>query len=115
MEVVMRPRPKVGSVVAGSLVTGFVLAVMLVAVPSAGARENMISGIVLLAFAFGWALLAVLSRWTDQPQRWAAVPAAVMAVFGAGLVAWPNAVLHDGIGWVWPLVLLALVAWMIVR
>ena len=37
---------------------------------------------VLLGFAFGWALLAVLSvRFTDQPQRWAAAPA---AVHGAG-------------------------------
>jgi len=111
----MRGRPKVGSVVVGSLVTGFVLAVVLVAFPFAGAQENIISGVVLLAFAVGWALLAVLSRWTDQPQMWASVPAGVMAVFGFGLVAWPNAVLHDWIGWLWPLVLLSLVAWMVVR
>ena len=71
----MRGRPKVGSVVVGSLVTGFVLAVVLVAFPFAGAQENIISGVVLLAFAVGWALLAVLSRWTDQPQMWASVPA----------------------------------------
>ena len=35
---------------------------------------------VLLTFAFAWLALAVLSqRWTDQPQRWAFVPAAFMA------------------------------------
>ena len=38
---------------------------------------------VLLAFALGWALLAVLStRFSDQPQRWAAAPATFMAVAG---------------------------------
>ena len=111
----MTRRPTIGWIVAGSLILGFVLAVALVAFPFAGAEENMISGIVLLSFAFGWALLAVLSRRTEQPQRWAAVPAAVMAICGVILVAWPGAVLHDRIGWIWPPVLLLLVAWMVIR
>jgi pimeloyl-ACP methyl ester carboxylesterase len=112
----MRRTRSVGSVVAGSLGMGFAAAIALVAFPFAGAREHVISGVVLLAFALGWALLAVLSaRWTDQPQRWAAVPAGVLALVGAGLLAWPGAVLHDGIGWLWPPVLLSLVAWMVVR
>lgn len=111
----MRRKPTIGAVVTGSLVMGFVLACVLVAFPFAGARENVISGVVLLAFAVGWALLSVLSRWTDQPQRWATVPAGVMAAVGIGLVAWPNAVLHDGVGWVWPPVALALVTLMSIR
>jgi pimeloyl-ACP methyl ester carboxylesterase len=108
-------RPTIGWIVAGSLIFGFLLAVLLVALPFAGAEENIISGVVLLAFAVGWALLAVLSRVTDQPQRWPIVPAAVMAIFGVGLVAWPNVIVHDGIGWVWPLALLTLVVWMFIR
>lgn len=111
----MTHRPTIGGVVATSLIVGFVLAVVLVAFPFAGASENIISGVVLLAFASGWALLRVLSRWTDQPQRWATVPAVVMGACGIALLVLPNAVLHDGIGWIWPLALLALVAWMIVR
>ena len=111
----MTHRPTIGWIVAASLIVGFVLAVVLVAIPFAGAEENMISGVVLLAFAFGWALLASLSRWTDQPQRWPAVPAGLMATCGVVLIAWPDAVLHDGIGWIWPPVLLSLVAWMIIR
>ena len=44
----------------------------------AGAAEYVITGSALLAFAAGWAMLAVLStRLTSQPQRWAYVPAAV--------------------------------------
>lgn len=111
----MTQRRTIGSIVAASLALGFILAVVLIAVPFAGAAENVISGIVLLAFASGWALLAVLSRRTDQPQTWAAVPAGIMALCGSTLIAWPRAVLHDGLGWVWPPALVALVGWMIVR
>ena len=45
------------------------------------ATEHVLTGVVLLAFALGWALLAVLSvRFSDQPQRWAAAPAVFFAV-----------------------------------
>jgi pimeloyl-ACP methyl ester carboxylesterase len=108
-------RPTIGWIVAGSLLFGFLLAVLLVALPFAGAEENIISGVVLLAFAVGWALLALLSRLTDQPQRWPIVTAGVMATCGIAMVAWPDAIVHDGVGWVWPPVLLTLVAWMGVR
>jgi pimeloyl-ACP methyl ester carboxylesterase len=105
----------VGSIVAGSLIAGLVVAIALVAFPFAGAAENVISGVVLLAFALAWASIAVLSRaWTDQPQRWATVPAVVLALLGVVLLAWPGAVLHDAIGWLWPPVLLALAVWMFV-
>ncbi|MCC6960584.1 MAG: hypothetical protein IT301_12120 [Dehalococcoidia bacterium] len=78
----------VALVVFGSLFTGLAVAGVLVMVPFAGARENVISAAILLSFAAGWALLAASSTWfTSQPQRWASVPAAVMAVAGAGLAA----------------------------
>jgi hypothetical protein len=80
----------------------------------AGAAEHVITGSALLAFAFGWAMLAVLStRLTSQPQRWTLVPAALMAVTGLGLL-----VLAPGNGalaaadWVWPPMLLVLAVWM---
>ena len=102
----------IGFVVLGSLGAGFLLAVILVLLPFAGARENVISGAVLLAFAFGWASLAILSvRLTDQPQRWAAVPAVLTAFAGAVLLLWPGSVTHDSLGWVWPVPLGVLVGW----
>ncbi|MGI8515364.1 MAG: hypothetical protein ACR2NT_09535 [Acidimicrobiia bacterium] len=53
----------------------------------AGGEEHVITGSVLIAFGLGWALMAILSiRLTDQPQRWASVPAAYMSLVGAGLL-----------------------------
>src|SRR5215207_6194940 len=79
-------RGHIGLIVAGSMAAGLVLAVVLVALPFIPGRENVLTGVVLLAFALGWALLAALSvRLTDRPQRWAAAPAAFMAV--AGLIS----------------------------
>src|SRR4051794_30737450 len=111
------PRRRPRMVVAGSLLAGLLAAVALVAGPFAGGREAVITGGLLLGFAAGWALLAVLSvRFTDRPQRWAAVPAAAMGITGAGLlVLAPDAGTLTALGWVWPPLLLVLVTWMIVR
>ena len=69
----------------------------------------------LLGFASGWALLAVLTtRVTSQPQRWAAVPAAVMAATGVALLAFtPGDGALTAAGWVWPPAALALAVWMV--
>jgi pimeloyl-ACP methyl ester carboxylesterase len=105
---------RIGRVVAGSLATGLLLAVVFVAGPFAGAQEHVITGTVLLAFALGWAMLAVLStRRTIQPQRWAAVPATSMAVAGVGMLAF--APTGNQLGWVWPPLTIALTVWMIGR
>jgi pimeloyl-ACP methyl ester carboxylesterase len=109
-------RPSIALILFGCLGAGLLLAVILVLVPFAGARENVISGVVLLAFAFGWASLAILSvRFTDQPQRWAALPAILSALVGTVLLLWPGSVTHDAFGWLWPIALLVLVAWMVVQ
>jgi pimeloyl-ACP methyl ester carboxylesterase len=110
-------RRHIGPIVAGCLITGLIAAIVLVLGPFAGAQEHVITGTVLLAFAFGWALLAVLSaRWTDQGQRWATAPAGFMALGGAGLLVFaPNNAALDALGWVWPPLLLALAVWMIVQ
>jgi pimeloyl-ACP methyl ester carboxylesterase len=108
-------RGRIGLIVAASLTTGLVVALLLVAAPFIEAKENVLTGVVLLAFAFGWALLAVLSvRFSDQPQRWAAAPAVFMGL--AGLI---SLIGYDPVqqvfGWVWPPVLLGLIVWMIIR
>src|SRR3954452_20309825 len=111
------PRRRPAVVVAGSLLAGLTTAVALVAGPLAGGREAVITGGLLLGFAAGWALLAVLSaRLTDRPQRWAAVPAAAMSITATGLIALaPGATTLSALGWVWPPLLLVLVTWMILR
>src|SRR3954462_10702560 len=107
----------VGLVVTGSMITGFVAALVLVIGPFGGAQEHVIMGTALLGWALGWALLAVLSmRWTDQPQRWAVVPAAVMALAGCGLLMFrPDAAAFNVLGWIWPPALIALAVWMTIQ
>jgi pimeloyl-ACP methyl ester carboxylesterase len=108
-------KSRIGLIVATSMAAGVVLAVVLVAVPFIPPKANVLAGVVLLGFAVGWALLAVLSvRFTDQPQRWAVAPAAFMAVVGLGLLS-GSAVVRHVLSWVWPPVLFALVVWMIVK
>jgi pimeloyl-ACP methyl ester carboxylesterase len=106
---------RIGWIVAGSFATGLVVALALVAAPFIEARENVLIGVVLLAFALGWALLAGLSvRFSDQPQRWAAAPAVFFAL--AGLISLLGSdTVRNVFGWVWPPVLLGLVVWMIIR
>src|SRR5438309_7105404 len=91
----------VGLVVAGSMFSGLVVALVLVVGPFGGAQEHVIMGTALLGWALGWALLAVLStRWSDQPQRWAIVPAALMALAGSSLlILRPGASAMSPLGW----------------
>jgi pimeloyl-ACP methyl ester carboxylesterase len=110
-----RSRGKIGWIVAGSLATGLVAAVLLAAAPFIPAEERAVTGAVLCGFALGWAMLAVLSvRFTDQPQRWAAAPALFMGLGGLLLVGFGSPV-HQVLNWVWPPAMLALAVWMIVR
>ena len=69
------------------MLSGLVLAVIAVAGPFAGAEEHVITGSGAEHVAASWALLAFLTeRWTDQPQRWAKVPAVVMALAAATIL-----------------------------
>src|SRR5256884_854155 len=108
---------RVGLIVTGSMFAGLVVALVLVVGPFGGAQEHVIMGTALLGWALGWALLAAVSiRWSDQPQRWAVVPAALMAGAGAGLLVFrPDANAMNLLGWIWPLALIALAVWMTVR
>ena len=108
-------RRHLGGVVVGSLAAGFVAAVILPFLPVGTVDVNFSTAMVLFGFAFGWALLAVLSiRFTDQPQRWAVAPAIFMAVAGALVLVVPDSVV-DALGWVWPPALLVLVVWVWIR
>ena len=101
-------------IVAGSLATGLVAAVLLAAAPFIPPEERAVTGAVLCGFALGWAMLAVLSvRFTDQPQRWATAPALVMGLGGLLLVGFGSPV-DQVLNWVWPPVMLALAIWMLV-
>lgn len=104
-------------VVGGSLAAGFVGALALTLVAFAGAKEHVIAGSALLAFAGGWTMLAVLStRFTNRPQRWAFAPAAFMAIVALVLLVFsPGDEALTTAGWVWPPIVIALAVWMTVQ
>jgi hypothetical protein len=96
------------------LTVGLLTALALVAAPFIPVRMNVLTGVVLLGFAFGWALLAVLSvRFSDNPQRWAAAPAAFLALAGLVSLMPTGSAVQQVFGWVWPPPLLGLVIWTI--
>jgi pimeloyl-ACP methyl ester carboxylesterase len=108
-------RGHIGWIVAASLATGLVVALVLVFAPFIPAQESAVTGVVLCGFALGWAMLALLSaRFTDQPQRWAAAPAVFMGLGGLVLLAFGSSA-QEVLKWVWPPALLALVIWMGIR
>jgi pimeloyl-ACP methyl ester carboxylesterase len=109
------PRGHVGRIVAGSLATGLLTGLLLVAAPFIPAQENTVTGALLCGFATGWAMLAVLSvRYTVQPQRWAAVPAVVMGLGGILLIGF-GPLVREALDWIWPPALFATVVWVVVR
>lgn len=108
-------RSHVGGVVVGSLAAGFVAALVLPFLPVTPVDENFSTAMVLIGFALGWALLAVLStRLADQPQRWAVAPSIFMALAGVLMLVAPDSFL-DALGRVWPPALLVLVVWVWIR
>jgi pimeloyl-ACP methyl ester carboxylesterase len=108
------PQGHIGRIVTLTMLGGALAALLAVAGPFAGAEEHVITGAVLAVFAASWALLARLSaRRTDQPQRWANVPATIMAV--AALFVLVIAPTGNEGGWIWPPAILALAVWMAVQ
>ena len=99
------------------MVGGLGLALVLTVFVFGGAIEPVISGVALLTFAFGWTMLGWLSsRRTDQPQRWAYVPAIFMGALGlAFLIFRPSDGAFRAFGWVWPIAAAALALWMIIQ
>jgi len=112
-----RPEPtgRIGWIVAGSLATGLLIGLLLVAAPFVPPQEGAVTGALLCGFAVGWAMVAVLSaRFTAQPQRWAAALAAFMALGGLALIGFgPPA--REVLSAIWPPALLVMVAWVLVR
>jgi MFS family permease len=112
---VPEPRGRIGWIVTGSLATGLLAAMLLVAAPCIPAQENAVTGALLCGFAVGWAMVAVLSaRFTAAPQRWAAALAAFMGLGGLLLIGFGPQV-RDVLNWIWPPALLVMVVWVVVR
>jgi pimeloyl-ACP methyl ester carboxylesterase len=102
---------RIAWIVAGSLAAGLGAAMLLPFLPVARVEGDFSTAMVLFGFALGWALMALLTtRFTTQPQRWAALPAVFMLLSGV-LVLWTPDAQLVALGWVWPPALLAVVIW----
>ena len=98
-----------------SLATGAVAALLFAFLPFVAVEESAVTGAVLCGFAVGWAVLRLVTqRFTDQPQRWAAVPVMYMGVGGLLLVALGSP-MREALSWVWPPTLFLLVIWAVYR
>ena len=102
-----------GRITFASMATGVVGAAALVFGVVPDASEARVVGAVLVAFAAGWAMLAFLTtRKTTRPQRWAYVPATVMATAGTVLAAVnPGEPTMTRLAWVWAPALVVLAVW----
>ncbi len=107
-------RGHIGLIVLLSIAVGLGLGLVLDLLVFGGGREPVITGAALLSLAVGCAMLAELSaRRTNQPQEWARIPAICFGVAGAAiLILRPSSHVLGLLGWVWPILLLALVVWM---
>ena len=104
-------------VVVASVVTGALAAAVLALGVFPGAPEHVTTGIALLAFAAGWAMLAFLTtRKTSSPQRWAYGLAAFLGTAGLALITLaPGDEGLTAAAWIWPPALLLLVTWSVRR
>ncbi|HEX8093157.1 hypothetical protein [Jatrophihabitans sp.] len=108
------PRPgPLGSVITASMATGAAGAAALTFAVLPDASEATIVGAGLVAFALGWAMLGWLTiRLTSRPQRWAYVPAAVMAAAGTVMLAVnPGEPTMTRLAWGWAPALVVLAVW----
>jgi pimeloyl-ACP methyl ester carboxylesterase len=106
-------RGHIGLIVLCSIAFGLILGLVLTLGVFGGGRENVITGAALVSFALGMLMLFELARRrTDQPQPWALAPAVGLGIGGlALLILGPSGRVLGWLGWVWPLLLAALVVW----
>lgn len=102
-----------GRITFASMATGLVGAVAVVVGVVPDASEARVVAAVLIAFAAGWAMLAFLTtRRTTRPQRWASVPATVMATAGVVVAAVnPGEPAMSRLAWVWAPALVVMAVW----
>ncbi len=106
-----------GLIIPGGILGGIGLGIVLMEGPLAGLAEPAQGATFLLAFAAGWALISLLSKFTAGAfQWWPLIPAAVLGLIGGLLVAGETGLqVLKVIGYAWPVALIAAGAWIILR
>ena len=108
---------EVGLLIPGGILAGIGLGVYLMTGPYASQLEENQAGIFLLAFSAGWALISLLSIVSKQGfQWWPLIPGAIIGLVGLALMRGGAAMqLLEIIGYAWPLVLVAIGVYLLLR
>ena len=97
-----------GLMIPGGILSGLGLGTLLVAGPFQNLGGSAEGGIFMLAFAFGWVLIPIVSTiFTGDNHWWALIPGGIMALIGAGLLLGGVALsLLELLGQIWPVFLI---------
>jgi hypothetical protein len=108
---------RVGLLIPGGILTGLGGGVALITGPFAAYSGEATGAVMLLSFASGWVLITPLSAmFTDKLIWWPLIPGGVLGLVGASLLAGENGLwLLQALGWSWPLGLIALGVYLIIR
>ena len=99
----------IGLLIPGGILSGIGLGAFLIEQPLAHLDGEARGGVFLLAFAAGWALIALLATRVDRRAHWwPLIPGGIMAAIGLATVAGGAAVQAlAAIGGAWPIGLIA--------
>lgn len=97
-----------GLLIPGGILSGLGAGTLLLTGPYETAAGETQAGIFLLAFAAGWVLIPILATlFTPERHLWALIPAAVLALIGAGLLFGGAALTAlEWLGRIWPVFLI---------
>jgi hypothetical protein len=105
-----------GLLIPGGILAGIGAGSLLVEAPFMTLAEPARGGLFLLAFAGGWAIITAASYLIGRLMLWPLIPAGFMALIGAALLAGQAGLqLLVALGYVWPVILIALGAYLIFR
>jgi hypothetical protein len=108
---------RAGLLIPGGILTGLGVGVALITGPFAAYSGEATGAVMLLSFAGGWVLITLLSAvFTEKLIWWPLIPGGVLGLVGASLLAGENGIwLLQALGWAWPLALIALGVYLIIR
>jgi hypothetical protein len=108
-----------GLVIPGGILGGIGLGAFLVEGPFAYLGDPATGGVFMLAFACGWALITLVSIYTNRngrPSLWPLIPGGIMAAIGAILLAGGKALtMLNWLNFGWPVILIAVGLYLILR
>lgn len=107
----------VGLLIPGGVLSGIGLGVFLTEVVFPGLESVGTGGVFLTSFGLGWGLITLLSAiFTDRVHWWPLIPGGILGLIG-GLLLMGGAGLAvlELIGRWWPLVLIGLGLWLLLR